>query len=359
MEPAYVETSFLQHEGKLQDSNVNFDASFQNALEGGFGHMPWMQEAPFPGMDPALSVNSEQGMYGFGNHGESAGWWYMHGGMQVDASGNGHWPVSDNWLWQSPQDAEPFPSMCSLSAPPPGLEHVLPASCNDLDLNLEEDCECAALSVALAALPKEGEHLERSHSGASTACTTSSFAEDLTIRTEGREPPPQVHMLVCSECPVSGTATVIWTVDSKKLKGSDKVAVSPPFQVACLPGTFKMMLCPRTVSDRKGGASFKKAKGRGYVQIKCEAGGNSDTLGVASMNISVGPGRVDSKWQSPLKDPVQHNFEDCGVCSLQAKTEIAAPESADKDDWNFLAAVDEASQTFAVRLDLQSVSALP
>jgi len=359
MEPAYVETSFLQQGGKPVGSGADFGASFQNVLEAGFGHMPWMQEALPQVADPALPINSELGMYGFDNHDESAGWWYMHASMQADAPGTGQWPATDTWLWQSPQDTELFPSMCSLPGPPPGLEHVLPGSCNDLDLNLEEDCDCAALSVALAALPKEGELLERSHSGASTACTTSSFAEDLTFRTEGREPPPQVQMLVCSEYPESGKATVIWTVDAKKLKGSDKVAVSPPFQVACAPGSFKMMLCPRTVSDRKGGASFKKAKGRGYVQIKCEAGENSETLGMASIIIFAGPGRADSKWQSPMKMPLQHNFEDCGVCSLQAKADIAAPDSADKDDWNFLAAVDEASQTFAVRLDLQSVQAFP
>eukprot|EP00930_Biecheleria_cincta_P095276 TRINITY_DN87254_c0_g1_i1.p1 TRINITY_DN87254_c0_g1~~TRINITY_DN87254_c0_g1_i1.p1 ORF type:complete len:359 (+),score=68.02 TRINITY_DN87254_c0_g1_i1:85-1161(+) len=358
MEPAYVGTSFLQHGRKPVGSCADFDGTFQNVLEAGFGHMPWMPDAPSQVVDPA-SLNSEQGMYGFGNHGDSAAWWYMHSSMQADAPGTGRWPVNDSWLWQSPQDTELFPSMCSLPGPPPGLEHALLGSRDDLDLNLEEDCECAALSVALAALPKEGEHLERSHSGASTACTNSSFAEDLACRTEGREPPPQVQMLVCFECPDSGMATVIWTVDAKKLRGSDKVAVSPPFQVACAPGTFKMMLCPRTVSDRKGGASFKKAKGRGYVQVKCEAGGNSHTLGMASMNISVGPGRADSKWQSPLKEPVHHNFEDCGVCSLQSKADISAPDSADKDDWNFLAAVDDASQTFAVRLDLQSVRALP
>lgn len=68
----------------------------------------------------------------------------------------------------------------------------------------------------------------------------------------------------------NGAFCVSWTVDARKLKASDKVAVSPAFQVPTAPGNFRMMLLPKVVDDRKGGASFKRAKGKGLVQVKCE-----------------------------------------------------------------------------------------
>jgi len=66
-----------------------------------------------------------------------------------------------------------------------------------------------------------------------------------------------------------------WTVDARKLRGNDKQAVSPPFELSFGPGhpsvTFKMMIYPKVSSENKGGASFKKAKGKGSIQLKCEA----------------------------------------------------------------------------------------
>lgn len=142
----------------------------------------------------------------------------------------------------------------------------------------------------------------------------------------------------------------MWTVDAKKLRGTDKVAVSPPFKVDGAEGnSFKMMLYPMMVNEKKGGASFKKAKGKGFVQLKCETV-DEDTLGTVKLSASVGSGREDSAWQNPLDDEVRHNFGECGVCSLQPKNE--------DDHWNFLNAVDEPSQTFAVRLQLQPVQAM-
>merc|ERR1719401_3025070 len=61
---------------------------------------------------------------------------------------------------------------------------------------------------------------------------------------------------------------VRWTVDARKLKSKDTEAVSPPF---CIDETgdieFKMLLRPRVTAETKGGASFKKARGRGVVEL--------------------------------------------------------------------------------------------
>ncbi|CAE8591292.1 unnamed protein product, partial [Polarella glacialis] len=162
---------------------------------------------------------------------------------------------------------------------------------------------------------------------------------------EGREHPPQPQTLVRlgpSSSESGAVCVIIWTVDAKKLRGSDKVAVSPPFELDNTPGRFKMMLVPKPVSDRKGGACFKKAKGKGFIQLKCEAGLGTAASCAVRLNVSVGTGRPDSVWQSPIKEPVYHNFEECGVCQLPPRQE---------DEWNFTRAVDEPSQTFAVRLE--------
>lgn len=288
------------------------------------------------------------------NYSRSNEWWWSSQDTKMYTSGlltpdvSASWPVnSGTWF---PQVASIIDQ--SLLSPPPGLE--APFEPDELE-------DCAAISVALAGLPSPNDLSEmdimrgKSYDSNTTACTISSCQEaireltfeELGCRAEGREPPPQPQTLVHSEDASSGVRYVIWTVDAKKLRGSDKVAVSPPFEVEGSPGQFKMMLCPKAVSDRKGGASFRKAKGKGFVQIKCEAELGINIDNKLSLNVSVGNGRPDAYWQSPLKDPVQHNFEDCGVCCLPA-----CPE----DEWNFLRAVDEPSGTFAVRLETWPLS---
>jgi len=350
MEPAYVETSFLQKGGYPSVTGAGADAVSQNILRSGRGHKTWTQEGSFPATEAALGGFHRQSVCDMGRQCELAEWPYTS--TQGDVTGNGSWPVAGNWLWQSAQGG-------SFSRPksPPGLGRMLHASCSDLELDIDKEYDCTALSVALAGLPKDGEAVERCFSVASTACTTSGFLEELTSRTETREHPPKVQTLVQAEGSERGSVTVIWTVDARKLKSSDKIVVSPPFEVASVSRRFKMMLCPRSISEKKGGACFKNAKGRGFVQLKSETGETAEGLGLVTINISVGAGRADSAWQTPLKDPVHHDFDECGVCSLEAKSEATLPESTEKDDWNFLQAVDVASQTFAVRLELQALPA--
>jgi hypothetical protein len=78
-----------------------------------------------------------------------------------------------------------------------------------------------------------------------------------------------------------------WTVDARKIKGTDKVIVSPPFEVPSLSSAvFKMMITPKFVMEGKGGASFKKSKGKGTVQLKCES--QLDDEGALVFQISAG-----------------------------------------------------------------------
>lgn len=144
----------------------------------------------------------------------------------------------------------------------------------------------------------------------------------------------------------SGNHRIHWTVDGRKLRGNDKQAVSPPFELpfGSYPSvTFKMMIYPKAVNEGKGGASFKKAKGRGYIQLKCEAELNEAIANVA-FRISIGSG----DQRQPPRGPVYHNFSMSAVCGLPK----------DNDEWDFHQVVDRDSMTFLVCLEIVPVMSL-
>lgn len=155
--------------------------------------------------------------------------------------------------------------------------------------------------------------------------------------------------LVVEEGKSLGAARVSWTVDAKRLRGNDKIIVSPPFD---LPGrgahaAFKMMIRPKIVSDTKGGASFKKARGRGGVELKCEetlqnVGGAS----IVSFELSVGgrrsaapEGCADQANVCLGGGPVSHDFSESPLCKIE-------------ELWDFVLKTDQGSQTFNVCLDV-------
>merc|ERR1711988_1682652 len=84
------------------------------------------------------------------------------------------------------------------------------------------------------------------------------------------------------------------------------------------------------------GASFKKAKGKGRVLLKCEAQLPQDS---PELGFRIGIGRGD-KLQLP-RGPVAHDFSEQSMRGL-AKAE---------EEWDFNSAVDE-SGTFVVSVAL-------
>lgn len=138
---------------------------------------------------------------------------------------------------------------------------------------------------------------------------------------------------------VAGTerTRVSWTVDAKKLHSKDQIIVSPRFDVSVEQRSvpFKMMLCPKTVSDRRGGHCFKKAKGVGFVQLKCEAAsGGGTACGRLTFKVSVG--------REPSRGPVVHDFAQEGVAGL-----LEEPRH-----WDLAKAVDRVQQTLTVELEV-------
>jgi len=129
---------------------------------------------------------------------------------------------------------------------------------------------------------------------------------------------------------------VQWPVDAKKLGCRDKQIVSPPFQLT--PGcVFKLMLKPKAFGEKKGQASFHKARGWGAVELKCVDSAAPPHL---RFRISVGA--------SPPRSVVSHDFSENTVATLNSGEETFNFRSALVGDpavfWIFLEAQPNAMQ---------------
>lgn len=157
----------------------------------------------------------------------------------------------------------------------------------------------------------------------------------LSVRT-GRKLALQPLTVHTQEGP-GGECYVQWAVPACKLKSSDKQAVSPPFELSL--GSrhvlFRVILYPKVITDGKGGSCFKKARGKGYMQLKCEA------------ELDEMPGDVvfyawlgEDDMKLPVRGPMQHSFAQSAVCGLQKE----------REEWDFASAVSKKSMTFIVCL---------
>lgn len=136
-----------------------------------------------------------------------------------------------------------------------------------------------------------------------------------------------------------------WTVDARKLKGTDREAVSPGFELSFRRFvTFKMVIRPKQVHDLRGGASFKKAKGKGSVELRCLEKVEAAAAPIVTFRIAVGSGQSGGE---PPRGPVTHDFSDRAICGL-AETE---------KEWDFSKHVDQETQTFVVVLEILSGAA--
>lgn len=129
------------------------------------------------------------------------------------------------------------------------------------------------------------------------------------------EPPgPQTLTRAFSVC--SGAFRINWTVSAFKLQSGDKNAVSPPFELSFggpySSTKFKLMLFPTVSTEGKGGSSFRKSKGKGFIQLKCEAD-LQDTAGTLKFRLFVGT--------QPPRGPVTHDFSHSAVKGLSKDIE--------------------------------------
>jgi len=155
----------------------------------------------------------------------------------------------------------------------------------------------------------------------------------------GACPPPhslQQQALRSSE--VDGFVRIQWTVDERKLRGSDRRLVSPSFDVdfgfGSSPMAFAVMLCPRIATFR-GSASFQQARGVGQVHLKCVSELGDDVP--ATIRVSIG-----SDQDRLLRGPFTHNFAASPLFTLPR----------DQAEWDFGAAVEEVSASVTVSVDV-------
>jgi len=151
--------------------------------------------------------------------------------------------------------------------------------------------------------------------------------------------PPMPQTLQRSTSVSTRAARIEWNVDARKLRGNDKQAVSPSFDLSCGGRTlpFKMMIYPKQIPEQRGGASFKKSKGRGSITIKCEADVHH---GTTPLTFRIYTGQGVNK-QIP-RGPVEHDFSASAICTLPRSIE----------EWDFQEVADRASTIFVVGLEV-------
>lgn len=172
------------------------------------------------------------------------------------------------------------------------------------------------------------------------------FAPGEARAASGSEPSPEEGRgrPGLTQLDAGGVTWLRWTVDARRLESQDKVAVSPEFTID-LPGlgarAFRMALNPRVVNDKKRGAGFKKAKGRGTVTLKCC---EELPAGAPCVAFSVRVGAGDTA--QPTRGPTVHDFAEqtCGGLT------------GCKDEWNFSNSIDE-SGTFLISVEVAPVPA--
>jgi len=189
------------------------------------------------------------------------------------------------------------------------------------------------------------------HSLVSTAASVTGDSDDDKYKTASpvllsSGPPPAVGRIEKSVAEVvphelrvedlgAGHLKVVWPMDARKVQGKDQQLVSPSFEL--FPGfSFKLLVKPRPMGDRKGQASFKKSRGWSSVELKLMGG-----MALAPklrFLISVG-------GSSP-RGPVDHDFSDNTMGGL-----------VNDNCWfDFASAVEPNSSTILVSLEVLAVT---
>jgi hypothetical protein len=148
-------------------------------------------------------------------------------------------------------------------------------------------------------------------------------------------------------CRTTGVTRTEWVVDGRKLRSNDRLTVSPLFKLSdghvnLPPLPFKMIISPKSESEGKGGASFRKSKGQAVIVLKCEAPREELESYPISFYLSAGSGRDEDPRILAQRGPVTRDFTQSGVCGLPKECE----------SWDLLDVVDEQSQTFVVCLEV-------
>jgi len=126
-------------------------------------------------------------------------------------------------------------------------------------------------------------------------------------------PVSMINREVISE---SNVERISWTVPAQKLKTTDNKIVSASFdlRLSSRSSKFKIIVFPNMSSEGKGGCSFKKSKGKGFIQLKCEDELH-DADGVLKFRLFAGS-------EPPRGGPETHDFRQNAVKGLPKEMEV-------------------------------------
>jgi len=167
-----------------------------------------------------------------------------------------------------------------------------------------------------------------------------SMGTGTVMTTPGSETKPRDKVMERVFSMATQRERIRWTVDARKLKSSDREAVSPNFEVSC--GgllSFKMVLKPKAMDSAKGGACFKKSRNKGSVELRCVTELDSPILKpFLTFRMQI----TSDRRSEPFRGPVYHNFAERSMCGL--------PDG--QDEWDFGKVVDRTTNTFAIVLEV-------
>jgi len=152
----------------------------------------------------------------------------------------------------------------------------------------------------------------------------------------------------CQGVDATDPRRIVWTLEKASLtsKNKDREKVSPSFRVPMggLDVDFKLNLFATSVSSNRHCSSFKKAKGKGCVALRCVQSINDCAQPTLKFRIILGEEGSVSKQVSPY---VEHNFAEKQICNIPAPMQAAKGE----EEWDFLNA-DADKLTFVVVLEV-------
>lgn len=143
---------------------------------------------------------------------------------------------------------------------------------------------------------------------------------------------------------VGSKEVVKWCVDGSRFDSHQERILSPEFQIH-FPGqseafSFRMVILA-TQTGGKHGAGFRKAKGRGSIEFKCQS---TVPANVASVTFRTSMGVMGHHGHQVAAKPIWHNFVDKTCCPLRNGEEI---------DWDFKQSVAGKGCEISVEVDFQ------
>mmetsp|Transcript_129618 Transcript_129618/g.414631 ORF Transcript_129618/g.414631 Transcript_129618/m.414631 type:complete len:328 (+) Transcript_129618:90-1073(+) len=168
--------------------------------------------------------------------------------------------------------------------------------------------------------------------------------------------PPLPHMTCASMAVQEGVILRVdkelqghwaeWTVRADRLTKMDKSAVSQEFKLD-LPGHgptgFKMLLIPMVKGEKKGDGSFKRARGKGHVVLKCVEELEEWTRAVLCFSVGIG----DTRRLPRLSHDFAQHFH-CGIETEKPLDFAAAADNKDSFVVRLFVASDAPDQTVSL-----------